>query len=281
MRRAGLLGLVMPLVLVSGCTGSSGPPPPAGSGSPSAPDLTASATQTRFDESTGAIRAGVTNHGDRAVSVTSATLVWPGFAWPEVETDPTPVLTGQTAAFLIQPGRADCTAAPARPQVRARVDGAEVLLPLVLGEPGLLGRLRASACAGQALAGVADVSLTIGSRVVTRDGAPYFAGHVDVRRVPGSREGVSVVGVLGSVLFDVLPAEAGALPAVLGAAALRVPVLVGPTRRCDPHARGQASQPFLFAVFTRLAGAPEHRTITVPSAAEQRRLNALMDRACG
>lgn len=271
------------LVLTAACGGSPPPRPaePTGSATVSARELQASITQNRFDEASGALLAGITNHTDHAIRVSRASVRWSGFTWPEVDLDPTPVLPGQTAPFHISPGRADCTGRPSDPPVlTATVDGTGMALPLSVDVPGLLPQLHQAACAGQALAVVAHVRLTVGTREVTRRGAPYLSGAVDLRRRPGSHDTVAVVDVLGSVLFDLLPRRA--LPDTLTADSdhLRVPVLVGPTRRCDPHARGQASQPFLFAVFTRLSGEQQHRTITVPIAAEQRRLNALLDRAC-
>ena len=243
--------------------------------------LRASMSQNRFDEASGALLAGITNHTDHTISVTRASVVWSGFTWPDIAIDPTPVPPGQTAPFHVSPGRAHCAGTVTdSPVLTARVDGAAVRLPLSIKVPGLLAQLHHAACADQDLGAVAGVSLRISTREVTRRGAPYLIGAISVERTPGSREVVSVVATLGSVLFDVLPIRP--LPERLAAdqAHLRLPVLVGPTRRCDPHARGQASQPFLFAVFTRLASKPQHRTIIVPTAAEQRRLNALLDRTC-
>ena len=285
-RGAALVAPVMTLVVVLvWCTACS----PSGterahmaaSAAVSSRGLAASMSQNRFDEVSGALLAGITNHTHHTIRVTRASIFWSGFIWPEITIDPTPVLPGQTAPFHISPGRAHCAEAVTDPPVLiASVDGVMVRLPLSINMPGLLSQLHTAACAEQALSAVARLSLRISTREVARRGAPYLLGAISVERTPGSRGVVSVVATLGSVLFDVLPTRQ--LPERLedDRTHLRLPVLIGPTRRCDPHARGQASQPFLFAVFTRLAGKPQHRTITVPSAAEQRRLNALLDRTC-
>lgn len=246
-------------------------------------DLHASAIQTRFDEASGILRAGITNNGETPISVTTATIVWAGFSWPTIEVDAASVGPGLTAAFKIQPGVAHCSADVTSPTVTATVDGKPLHLPLTIMDGGLLDRLRASACAEQALARTARMSMSITDRVVSTRGGRYFAGSVDLIRLPGASTPITVVDVLGSVLFDVLPDRPGRLPATLASDAshLRVPIIVGPTRRCDAHARGQASQPFLFGIFTRTGNGHPHRTISVPSAADQQRLLHLMDETCG
>jgi len=246
-------------------------------------DLHASAIQTRFDEASGILRAGITNNGETPISVTNATIVWAGFSWPTIEVDATPVEPGLTAAFKIRPGAAQCSAHVTNPTMTATVNGNSLQLPLTITDEGLLDRLRASACAELALARTARMSMSITHRVVSVRGGRYFVGSVDLTRLPGTTTPVTVVGVLGSVLYDVLPDRAGRLPATLASDAshLRVPIIVGPTRRCDAHARGQASQPFLFGILTRTGNADPHRTISVPSAADQQRLLQLMDRTCG
>ena len=279
-RRVALSSVAILLVLSASCTTSETRVPPAPQ-AVSPRGLRASITQNRFDEASGALLAGITNQSHRTIRVTRASIRWAGFSWPQVAINPVPVMPGQTAPFHISPGRAHCQGTvTASPVLSATVDGAALRLPLSVDLPGLLDQLRRSACAGQALSAAARVTLTISAREVTRRGAPYFRGAINLERTPGSHTVVSVVATLGSVLFDVLPARP--LPDRLRAstARLRVPVVVGPTRRCDPHARGQASQPFLFAVFTRLGTEPQHRTITVPTPAEQRRLNRLLDRSC-
>lgn len=278
----GLAGLVAMVGPVSGCASSRG----ASSGKHPGDRLagiSASATQTRFDESTGSLRAGVTNNSHHPITVTRARVLWAGFTWPSESLTPEAVPPGQTTAFLVQPGPARCNTAPSAPKLTAVIDGVSVTLPLHIDLPGLLARLRKAACEQQALDKVARVSLRITRAKVQVHGTPYLLSYVDVRRIPGARARVTVVDVLGSVTFDLFPRSAKDLPATLPSEAVeqRTPVLVGPTRRCDAHARGQASQPFLFAIFTRVEGGAVHRVITVPDPEDQKRLLALVDELCG
>jgi hypothetical protein len=247
------------------------------------PRLVASATQFRYDEGTNHLHAGVTNAGTTPVTVTSATLTWSGFDWPTVRIPAQPVPPGQTAAFVIAYGAARCGTDTGAPYLLATVDGQRRRLALKVEDPGLLDRLRQAACARQRLARAVALTLHLRRHTVVRQGEELLPGEVVLRRRAGSSEAVSVVDLGGSVLFDVTAAGGpGALPARLAPPdrTLRLPVQVGSAGRCDPHARGQSSQTFLFSVYTRLGSDPPLRTIFVPSKPAQQRLLALLDRAC-
>ena len=282
------LGLLLSAaVILAGCGGA----PTDAEGYSQDQDLrgiTASATQTRFEESTGSLRAGITNNSDHAITVTRARILWPGFEWPTESLGTESVLPGQTQAFLVAPGAPRCEAALAAARIEAVIGGRTVTLPLHIDLPGLLARLHAAACAQQELDRVARVSLQITRKEVRFRSSPHFLGQVVLTRVPGTTTPVSVVDVRGSVAFELFARSESDVPLALpralprAASTVRVPVLVGPDRRCDAHARSQASQPFLFAIFTRLGdGAPPHRMIVVPDSREQLRLLDLVDRACG
>ena len=92
---------------VTGCTSQPDRPSPI----ERVPDarLDASVAQFRFDEGTRNLRAGVTNNSDRDIRVTSATIVWDGFAFPEVPITDDLVKPGLTAAFQIAYGAPRCT----------------------------------------------------------------------------------------------------------------------------------------------------------------------------
>jgi hypothetical protein len=247
------------------------------------PRLVASATQFRYDEGTHNLHAGVTNAGTTPVTVTSATLAWSGFDWPTVQIPAQPVPPGQTAAFVIAYGAARCDTHPGAPYLLATVDGQRRRLPLQVDDPGLLDRLRQGACARQRLSRAVALTLHLRRHTVVRAGEELLPGEVVLRRRAGAGRAVSVVDLGGSVLFDLTAAGGrGALPARLAPPdrALRLPVLVGSAGRCDPHARGNSSQTFLFSVYTRLGTEPALRTIFVPSKPAQQRLLAVLDRAC-
>jgi hypothetical protein len=278
------------LALSAGCTdrraASSGAHrPPEAAGQVPATDLDASVMQSRFDEGTAHLRAGVVNGGDRDITVTRATLVWDGLRFSSVRLPAEPVHPGQAAAFTVDYGRPRCARPPtARPRLEAVVDGRTRRLRLRVEDPGLLRRLRAAACARVLLDRQVAVRLVL-------DRATRGAGTSE--RLPGNlvltrpaRSGVparpvEVVALRGSVLF-VLSATSR-LPATSSRTTdrLDVPVTVGSTLRCDGHARGQASQPFLLAAYLRVRGEATQRVVLVPSVAEQERLLAMLDRVCG
>ena len=275
--------LVLVLVAVAGCDSGSGDHP-APAPAPAAGELDATAGQFRFDEGTRNMPTGITNNSSKPITVTTAQISWDGFRWSVEKLPDGAVLPGQTAAFVSHFGRASCTTKrPAAPRIRAVVNGVRRDLPLHVDEPGLFERLRTSVCAEQRLDDAASLTMSIGRVVRTADGIPFYPGTVDLRRdqVPG--DPVTVVDLGGSILFSVLPAVGRKLrPVTLssGSPALTLPIRVVPTRRCEPHARGNTSQPFLFSVFSRTGGDPVHRSITVPDKATQLRLWGLLDRYC-
>jgi hypothetical protein len=282
-RRQWVAGPVLALIAVvvlGGCGGTSSEdrePVPAAS------ELDATAGQFRFDEGTRNVPTGITNNSSKPITVTSARISWDGFRWATVKLPKDPVLPRQTAAFVSHFGRASCTGKPSAPRLTAVINGVRRDLPLHLDQPGLFDRLRTSACEQQRLTDAASLTMTISRTVVTDGGVPYFAATVALRRPRTPGEQVTVVDLGGSVLFNVLPREGRRLRPVRllpEATSLTVPIRVGPTQRCSAHARGNASQPFLFSVFTRTGDDPVHRTITVPDKATQLRLLGLLDRYC-
>jgi hypothetical protein len=275
------VGLVLLLCVVGACADSPGsdrqkPTPPSS-------ELSASAGQFRFDEGTRNVRTGITNNSSKPITVTTARISWDGFEWSAAKLPKGPVLPDQTAAFISHFGRANCTAKPSGPRLRAVVNGVRRDLPLRLDQPGLFERLQTSVCAAQRLTDAASLTLSIGRSVLRDNGVPFYAGTVTVVRdqVPGDL--IAVVDLGGSILFNVLPREGRRLRPVRlspGTESVTIPVRVGPTRECSPHSRGNTSQPFLFSVFTRTGGDPVHRNIKVPDKATQLRLWGLLDRYC-
>jgi hypothetical protein len=275
------VGLALTLALVNACGGPTSrhdekPSPPAS-------QLVATAGQFRYDEGTTKMETGITNNSSKAITVTSATIDWSGFAWSTVKLPGSPVPSTQTAAFISHFGRANCTAHPGEPTLVAVINGARRRLPLHIDEPGLLQRLRARTCAQQRLADAATVTLSIGTSVVRSQGVPAFAGTVTLTRPHTPGDQVTVEDLGGSVLFDVLPREGRRLHPVRLAPDARtatIPIRVGPTQRCDAHTRSQSSQSFVFSVFSRTADDPVHRTIFIPDKGTQERLLGLIDRYC-
>ena len=288
-RGAGLARVVagVLLLMLCSCTSSSPPEADAGATRPAPLKLQASVAQFRFDEGTRNLRAGISNLGDRAVRVSSATISWDGFAFPTVPiSDPqADARPGQSVAFTIAYGAARCDAPPhVRPVLVAVVDGRTRRLPLEVQDPQLLVRLHHKACAGQRLAAVADVGLRIGRREVVADGDRYLTATLHVRRHPGATGQVTVVDLSGSVLIELRTRDKHLLPLSTADPQLRegsLPLLIGAPHRCDGHARSQSSQTFLLSAYVRLDGEPVQRVVMIPTIPEQTRVLALIDRVCG
>jgi hypothetical protein len=281
-------GVVVVAVLVAGCTSTrSSPPQPSPNAGPSLrlQQLDASVTQDRPREGTRELLAGVTNNTGHDIRVSSATIRWSGLDFPIIKISEPVVPAGQTAAFTIDYGKPHCESArDAPPTMSTVVDGRRADLPLHVDMPGLLGQLRAKACAAERLSSVATVRLRLARHATVVHGVAYLPGVVTVRHRPGADGPVTVVDLSGSVLFVLTPRNGRrALPARLVAdqRVLSLPVLVGSNDRCDAHSRSQSSQTFLLSVYVRRKGAAAQRVITIPSHAEQLRLLALLDRVCG
>lgn len=273
-----LIGCLLVIATATACT-------PDGSGRPAAPQpsLAVSVSQPRQDEGTRTLRAAITNAGPGTVTVTSATLDWPGFEPRAAAVDAEPLAPGDIVGFSLQHGEPRCPADhEAAPAVAAVVDGTELSLPIEDDDAAVVRRLHTRACAQHRLDRTAGVELDLGDRIVTHRGEEYLPGHVVVRRRPGTTTTVAVVELTGSVLLRLATARVP-LPVTVGpsVAVARIPVRVTSTRRCDAHALSNSSQTFLFGVHVRLGRHPAQRVVRFPDTSEKRRLTTLLDRACG
>ena len=274
---------VLLVLVLGGCT-SPGRPQPRPTPPLDPAHLVASVAQFRFDEGTRNLKAGVTNHSDRDIRVSQATITWDGFAFPTVPVTGGDVHPGQTAAFTIAYGAPRCSAPPeGRPVLVAVVDGRTLRLPLRVEDPGLLVRLHAKACAAARLDAVATVRLRLAARTTYIGGQEYLPAHVLLTHRPGATDRVRIVDLGGSVLLDLLPR--GGRSALLGVLAgerrrLAFPVLLGSAHRCDAHALGQSSQTFLISAYVRLDADPTQRVLLPLTTAEKDRLIAIVHRDC-
>jgi hypothetical protein len=242
--------------------------------------LLASVTQFRPDEGTHFLTAGITNGGRTPITVTQASIVWPGMRFPTVQLPDEPTLPGQTAAFRFRFGRARCAGGPfPAASMSSIIDGRRARLPLEVQDPGLLRRLRTRTCGLQRLQEVVGIALVLHSP------APSGAvpAEIVLRRRPHHRERVAIVDLGASVLIDVRPRTGRrALPGILrpGSARLRFPVRFTSAHRCDGHALGQSSQTFLLSAYVRVAGGTTQRHIFALSHRQRARLQAMIDRDC-
>lgn len=226
----------------------------------------------RIAEGSRLLRTGVVNHSRRAVVVTSATLDWPGFS-PHVVRVRQRIGRGQIAAFDMAYGDARCSSRPSRPaRLAVVVDGVRRVVPLHVDISGLLPELWHHECADQRLARAASVSFVRGHVVP--------AGYVAVLQLRRRASGVpvSVIGFSGSVILDLLPRVG--LPARLSPGVLRVPVLVRPGSRCDPHSLGQSQQTFLLSAVVRVGSHPPQRAILPLGPGLHAALQRTIDRLC-
>lgn len=273
-----LVGLLVGGLLVS-CTASEPKPSPT-----QAPALAGSLTQNRFDEGTRNLRTAVTNLGRTTVTVTSASIAWQGFEPVPAKVEPGTLVPGQTAGFVMRYGDPRCASKPTTaPRLHVEVDGVRRTVPLRVSDPGLLNRLYRRECGLARLDETTTVALRLGTHSVTALGEEYLPGEVVLRRRPGAAGGVTLVDLGGTVILEFLPRDGpGTVPAPMtpGRDRLRLPVLIGSAHRCDPHARGNTSQPFLLAVYVRLDHEPTQRVITVPTKGAQGRLLGIIERDC-
>jgi hypothetical protein len=277
------------VAVTAGCTSPGGASPEGRRGTAGFPqvataDLGASVTQSRFDEGTPRLRAGVVNGSRRDITVTRATLAWGGFGFSTARLPADPVRPGQAAAFTVEYRAPRCGGAPSGgPVLVAVVDGRTRRLPLHVDIPGLLTRLHAAACARVGLDRQAAVRLVLDRATAGTGESEHLPGRLVVSRAVSTTSGrraVHLVALQGSVLFEL--AAVRRLPVTLprDRDRLEVPLAIGSTRRCDGHARGQASQPFLLAAYLRVADGATQRVVLVPSLLEQERLLAMLDRVC-
>lgn len=263
------------LVLATACSQD-------GAARPEAPDptLEVSVSQFRFDEGTRNLRAAITNAGKEAVTVTGATIAWPGFGRHVVRLKSEPLAAGDTVGFSLQYGEPRCPPREdAAPAMSAVVDGAKHEVRLDEDDAAEIRLLHGRECLAHRLDEAADLELDLADRTTTTARGEYLGGHVVVRPHGGST--ITLVDLAGSVLLRL---EApGGLPVRVpsSVAVTRVPVRVSSAVRCDPHALGNSSQTFLFGIHVRLGERPPQRVVRFPTPTGKRLLTGLLDRSCG
>lgn len=220
-----------------------------------------SVSQYRADENTPFANLRVVNvDRDRSVEVTAIGLDWPGYGESFTRPEDATVIAGQTLDLRMRLPDPVCDAPRGRPSGIAEIDGVRVTRPLAAAGRSMLRSLWSRDCHARAVAAVADLRLGRAWRRVDTDTGAAYAGALVVTRTTGSTARLVVTEVTGSILFE----AAAATPAVLrpGEQRLVVPVRLTPFR-CDPHARGETTQAFLFRIDVVLADQPSRRvTIT-------------------
>jgi hypothetical protein len=252
--------------------------------------LSAALQQYREDEVKHIVKIQLTNTGSSDVVVSQLRLAWPGLRSSATAPD-YPLGAGQEAALPVPYSEASCprgsTGPPAEHPVaiatiRSGTGEREVRLTPTDTE-GVLARIWTADCRRQALDAAVDVRFgdTWAPTVVA--GVPGLEGTIEVRRKDAPAD-VSVTGISGSVLLDIVPVGEAGDPLLRlgpGQPAGELPVAVTTSHRCDGHAIGESKKPYEFNVQVALGGdAPGPVTIT-PDAATRQRMLGVIEAGCG
>jgi hypothetical protein len=283
MRAKARIRPVTALIVVALCAAPAGAITGCGDGRETAadaePDLAAEITQSRLDQSLGAVSVSVTNRGDAPVSVDRLRLHAPPFpdGTSEVEADLVP---GQRVAFRVTYGEPDCMGTLPTPEAataEVRIDGSSVAQIDVDDSDNALARLLTIRCGAQLLAEVADVEFGP-NWTLTPDGSAVL-GTVELSRVsPGHELVLRQVG--GSVVYGLEPVQADEPVVTLGTdqAAATVPVRMTAIR-CDPHAlaEGRGKKNHVFRLWFTLDDDPTEIFVEIKAGAD---IQVLLDQLC-
>lgn len=244
----------------------------------SAPELSAELTQSRLDQSIGAVSVSVANDGDAPVRVDDLVLHAPPFPDQASDNDAV-VLPGQRVDFRVTYGEPSC--AGARPTLEAAiaeatVDGRAAQIDIDDSDDAL-ARLLAMRCGAQQLAEVVDVRFGP-SWTLTADGSAVL-GTIELSRVGAGPE-VVLLEVGGSVVYGLEPIRADEPVATLAAdqTATSVPVRAV-SIRCDPHAlgEGRGKKNHIFRLWFVLDGDPTEIYTELKAGPA---IQALLDQLC-
>jgi hypothetical protein len=253
-----------------------------------APEIQVSLDQPRSAEGTRKVGILVTNTGDTTFTIESVRLIWAPL--PEAPTSPagTEFPPGRTLDLFTYYGSPDCSGYPSPPVeppvAELRFAGTEQLVTRRIDADGRawLHRLYVAECQKAALRDAAQIRFLDTWHRIEVGGTPYLRGWIALDRV-GGREPVTVTSVFGSVLLSFDPMVPRRPVAVLKGdqAALRVPVRIGSSGRCDKHALGGSTQTYLLSVFVRHGDTPAQRLILTPDAPTRARILHVVHDACG
>ena len=172
-----------------------------------------------------------------------------------------------------------CTSPLVAPFGLVATSAAVVRAPLDTTGKDFLHRIWERECTRKSVTDRVSLGFENEWRTVPHKDTLALAGTLNLERVLGT-DRVDVLGFEGSVLLDVDPGgHLVSLSPPDGTA--RQPVLLTSTGRCDPHARAESKQTFLFRVEVRVASDPPVRVIVMPDRGMQVKALALLDKVCG
>jgi hypothetical protein len=265
---------VVALLLSTGCSTATGPPR---SEAESSPDLTLAFTQLLPDEGTERGLLRVRNDASEAVDITGIGLDWPGYGKAFRQDKDVTIGPGRTMDLKLTLPAPVC--ADTDQPVRAVIESAGRPRVQELSSAGetFLRYLWRKQCSKRYVEDRLDIAYgdTWRQRGHGRDAS--VLGSLQLSRIDGD-EPVRLVSVQGSVLYGLeLPGRRRLQP---GATAVEVPLAVLPGDRCDEHARGQATAPFVFRLQLRIGAAEPMKVLIPPPPAGQAAATAMLDRSC-
>jgi hypothetical protein len=298
--RLGVVGVLVCLLAVSGCTHGSGDgdtatTPVGGSGSPSTDThvgFKATVQQQRLDVGTRRIGLELTSDGQTTAHVDAVQLVSAAFDQQPFTPKDTDFTPGRIIDLVVLYGDPVCTrdVDPSDAMVRVKydVDGTADMLTLPVDKHGVgvLADLRDDFCAHVYLERAASLTYQLPFHRQDVGGSQALVGNLLLRRPSdgGSGEPVTVTGLLGSVILDLLPLRdqgAGWGRLERGQPAVEVPIQLRPGRLCTPHGRSGTQQPFIFSAYVQVGHRALHREIIEPPRRLQVQSLALLDDVCG
>ena len=258
------------LVLVTGCGASDPQPPPAPR---SAPALSAEIVQLRRDEALQRVEVGITNDAKVPVEIQTIDLQVPGYTGggPQAKNEPLP--PGQVVNLPTPYGEVSCPDSGdvqvGEPvvvvQVRRASDPTSYTVRLTPTDPRrLVHGIAASTCLAKRL--TSEVALSFGPWRQSGSGDDTVLHGTLHARLEADTP-FDVTQLAGTVIFDLLPADASAAPLAHLTPASRtadIPVLLRQAR-CDGHARGEIKKPYAFLVWLGPPGG-EQRAVNPPVA---------------
>lgn len=270
---ARLLVIACVLALGGACSDVTDEPDAAPTSSPAS--VTLSITQLLPDEGTRKALLRVVNDSDEPLPVTGAGLRWSGYG--EFVDPQDRILTpGQTLDLHVVLPAARCDEGDGPVVGVLRTPTEEVAQPLTSSGQRFLRHLWLRGCQADLVSDQVSMSYADDWRVGVSGGEPAALGSLLLRRGTGS-EDLTVLSGSGSVLYDLeVPDPVVARP---DEARTLVPMRILPGNRCDEHARGQATAPFTFRVWVRVADtrAP---VLVIPPPRVQTLASKALDQAC-
>ncbi len=274
---AALAAVVTTVLVLSGCTAAPDGEPGGDASRPAAPAVSLSFTQLLPDEGTEKGLLRVTNTSADDLHVTGIGMDWPGYGAAFRQDKDSVLAPDQTMDLRLTLPGPDCddTGAPVVGVVES--DRGTVRQPLVDTGEAYLRRLWTLQCSERLVADALD--LRYGPRWTRRGEGKgsSILGTLELRRREGD-EPVRLLGVRGSVLYDVRLPGRTELPA--GAPAASLPIEILPGNRCDEHALGQATAPFVFRLELALGSSGPLKLIVEPPPGGQDEASAMLVRAC-